>query len=334
MTVFVLWGCSQPTPSLYTLKGEAFGTTYAIQYYSLEPTVSMTGVDSVIQMVNNSVSTYIPDSDISRINAGDSTVVADQIFAEVFQLSEQVFKESNGYFDPTIGVLRNAYGFGDVSPLEVIDESVLDSLMVMVGFDKVKLLPDGQVIKEHPGIYFDFNAVAKGYGIDLLGKYLDTQGATDYLIELGGEIVAKGMNLNRQGPWVVGIEAINSPLEDRSFQASLQISDRGMASSGNYRKYRIDEVTGKRYVHTINPLNGAAQQSDLTSATVLAPTCAQADAYATAFMAMGYQRSLELLSELNGIEVYLTYQEGDEVKVFASPGLGQQLLSGFPADGQ
>lgn len=334
MLLLIIMGCSKSQPNLYALKGEAFGTTYSIQYYNLEPLELQSGIDSVIQAVNQSVSTYLPDSDISKVNRGDSTLVTDQIFAQVFKLSERVYQESEGYFDPTIGVLRNAYGFGDVKPLEVIDSLVLDSLMQMVGFEKVHLRDDGRIVKDHPGIYFDFNAVAKGYGIDLLAAYLNDRNLSDYLIELGGEIVAKGNNLNREGPWVVGIEAINSPMEDRSFQASLQITDMGMASSGNYRKYRVDPNTGKRYVHTINPLTGEALQSDLTSATVLASSCAEADAYATTFMAMGYERSLNLLDQLDGVEAYLTYQEGEDVRIYATPGFQKQLKSGFPADGQ
>lgn len=333
--VFIIClGCSKTQPNLYALKGEAFGTTYSIQYYHTEALELQAGIDSVIQVVNQSVSTYLPQSDISRINRGDTTVVVDQIFADVFRLSEEVYRQSEGYFDPTIGVLRNAYGFGDVTPLQVIDSLVLDSLMQMVGFDKVHMMDNGRVAKDHPGIYFDFNAVAKGYGIDLLGDYMRSQKLDDYLIELGGEIVAKGNNLNRGGPWVVGIEAINSPLEDRSFQASLKISDLGMASSGNYRKYREDPKTGKRYVHTINPLTGEALQSDLTSATVLASNCAIADAYATTFMAMGYRNSVQLLDKLEGIEAYLTYQDGGEVRTYATPGFKQQLVSEFTADGQ
>ena len=137
MLLLIIMGCSKSQPNLYALKGEAFGTTYSIQYYNLEPLELQSGIDSVIQAVNQSVSTYLPDSDISKVNRGDSTLVTDQIFAQVFKLSERVYQESEGYFDPTIGVLRNAYGFGDVKPLEVIDSLVLDSLMQMVGFDLI-----------------------------------------------------------------------------------------------------------------------------------------------------------------------------------------------------
>jgi thiamine biosynthesis lipoprotein len=170
-------------------------------------------------------------------------------------------------------------------------------------------LENGTIVKEHPEIYFDFNAVAKGYGIDCLGRYLDSKGITDYIIELGGEILAKGKNIAREQPWLVGIESVNSNLNDRSYQITIALENKAMASSGNYRKFRIDSLTGKKYVHTLNPLTGSAEQSDVTSATVLANTCGEADAYATALMALGLQRSKLLLKETDGIEAYITYTD-------------------------
>src|SRR5690606_7045417 len=205
-----------------------------IQLYSEKNIDFKMGVDSVISAVNQSVSTYIPESDISRINKGDSTVVIDSIFKEVFEISEEVNKKTNGYFDPTIGVLRNAYGFGDVKPLKNINSTTLDSLMKFVGFQKVKINSDGTVSKAFPQIYFDFNAVAKGFGIDCLGSYLESKDVRNYLIELGGEILAKGENIQKNQDWVVGIEAVDSKLEDRTFEATVNLKNVGMASSGNY----------------------------------------------------------------------------------------------------
>ncbi len=311
---------------LNSASGPAFGTTFSIKFYTATPLDISKGLDSIFNRVNNSVSTYVPNSDISRINNGDRTVIVDSIFRNVFELSERINKESKGYFDPTVGVLRNAYGFGDTKPLQIIDQRVLDSLMQYVGFNKVKLTQAGTIQKQNPNIYFDFNAVAKGYGIDCIAKYLRDLGLTNFLIELGGEVVAQGINLNNNGPWIGGIEATSSSLEDRSLQAKLKLENIAMASSGNYRKFRIDSVTGKRYVHTLNPLTGSAQMSDLTSATVLAKTCAEADAYATAFMALGLAQSKDLLNNVSGVEVYFTYLEGQETKTFISPGFSAVLV--------
>lgn len=306
-SLLLMVSCSPKEPKLTILQGNAFGTTYTIQYYSENVFEAEKGIDSVIYAVNKSVSTYMPNSDISKINRGDTTVVVDAIFKEVFRISETVYTNSHGYFDPTIGVLRNAYGFGDTKAVKNIDERVLDSLMKFVGFKKVSISAQGKVSKEYPEIYFDFNAVAKGYGIDCLGNYLEKEGITNYLIELGGELLAKGENLTKQSAWVVGVENANSDLENRTYKTKVKLENSGMASSGNYRKFRIDSVSGKKYVHTLNPLTGSAEQSDLTSATVIANSCGVADAYATALMALGFEKSKELLNTTSGIEAYITY---------------------------
>lgn len=314
LSIFFFISCNQENrPDEITIRGEAFGTTYAVKYYgSVEdaPTVQK-HIDSVITVVNQSMSTYIEDSDISKINRGDSTIVVGEMFREVFTLSRKVHQTTSRYFDPTVGTLRNAYGFGDTKPLAEIDSSRLDSMMQYVGFDKVELKSDGTITKEYPEIYFDFNAVAKGYGIDRIAIYLDTQNKADYLIELGGEIRARGKNQTLGKPWSVGVESIDSKLTDRSSSILVGLSNVSMASSGNYRKNRIDEVTRKEYVHTINPLTGSAEKSDVLSATVIASDCATADAYATAFMAMGLERSKDLLLKLDGIDAYLMFSTSE-----------------------
>lgn len=324
--IFLFLFCEKKEPQPILLQGDAFGTTYNIQLYSEKNIDFKKGLDSVINAVNHSVSTYIPESDISKVNNGDSTVVVDSIFREVFEISDEVNKKTNGYFDPTIGVLRNAYGFGDVKPLKNIDSTTLDSLMKYVGFHKVKLNNDGTISKEYPQIYFDFNAVAKGFGIDCIGRYLESMGVKNYLIELGGEILTKGENIEGNQEWVVGIEAVDSALEDRSFEAIVQLKNVGMASSGNYRKFRIDSATGKKYVHTLNPLTGSAEQSDVTSSTVIAPTCGLADAYATSFMALGLEKSKELLKNLPDVDAYLTFNDSlNNHQVFMTDGFKKRM---------
>jgi len=320
--------CGKDSKTATILQGNAFGTTYTIQFFSSEEFNSERGIDSVFHAVNKSVNTYMHDSDISKINRGDSTVIVDKIFKDVFKISEEVHKKTKGYFDPTIGVLRNAYGFGDLKPLQKIDSTTLDSLLQFVGFNKVKLTSENKIQKEYPQIYFDFNAVAKGYGIDCLGNYLEAKGVNDYLIELGGEILAKGENVSNEKPWIVGIETVDSQLEDRSVANKVVLENKGMASSGNYRKFRIDSLTGKKYVHTINPLTGSAEKSDVTSATVIAETCGLADAYATSFMALGLEKSKTLLKSLSGIEAYLTYTDSlNQHQVFITDGFKKFLVN-------
>ncbi|WP_034261292.1 FAD:protein FMN transferase [Altibacter lentus] len=324
--VLMFFACKQETPTKQVLQGDAFGTTYTIQYVGDDPATIEKGIDSVIHAINRSMSTYMPNSDISKINKGTVDLVVDADFKAVFKLSEEVYKRSGGYFDPTVGVLRNAYGFGDEKPLQKIDSTTLDSLLQYVGFNKVRLTSEGTIEKSYPEIYFDFNAVAKGYGIDRIGAFLTAQGIGDYLIELGGEILAKGVNPAKGQPWVVGIETVDSKLDDRAYQITIPLQDKAMASSGNYRKFRVDSVSGKKYVHTINPLTGSAEQSDVTSATVVAETCAEADAYATAFMALGLERSKALLEKTPQLEVYLTYSDTlDTPQVFMTEGFRKLL---------
>ncbi len=308
LIAFVFIGCKNESSfTKKVLRGNAFGTTYTIQYFTDSNFDTQKGIDSVLYAVNRSMSTYIPESDISKINSGDSTVVVDALFKEVWRISETVHTNSKGYFDPTVGSLRNAYGFGDTDYLKVIDQAVLDSVMTLVGFRKIQIQADGTLHKKHPNIYIDFNAVAKGYGIDCLGNMLAQNNIKNFIIELGGEVLAKGKNISKNKPWTSGVEAIISDVSNRKAVAYFNLIDRGLAGSGNYRKYRIDDLTGKKYVHTINPLTGLAEQNNITSATVMAPTCALADAYATACMAMGIEKAKEMLVTLDEVDAYLTY---------------------------
>ena len=321
-SIVLFISCSKTTEEEHYIEGQAFGTTYHIKYFSKNTMDVQKSIDSIVNAVNRSVSTYMADSDISKINNGDSTITVDTTFKDVFLLSNKIHKQTDGYFDPTIGVLRNAYGFGDVKPIKKIDSTTLDSLMQFVGFDKVQLTSENKIVKTNPQIYFDFNAIAKGYGIDLIGAYLSNNGVEHYLIELGGEILAKGKNLTKEELWLVGIEKVTSELDDRSYSETITLTNQAMASSGNYRKFRIDSLTGNKYVHTINPLTGKAEQSDVTSATVLAPTCAEADAYATSFMALGLEKSKAVLQKLPQVEAYLTYTDSlNQQKEYVTEGM-------------
>ena len=312
--VFVVFTCCTENhfSEKKVLRGNAFGTTYTIQYFTNSSFDAQRQIDSVLNRVNKSMSTYIYLSDISKINRGDSTIVVDALFKDVWQISKLVHKNSFGYFDPTVGSLRNLYGFGDTPYLETINARVLDSVRALVGFNKVAIKKDGTVHKDNPDIYLDFNAVAKGYGIDCLGNMLTNHGITDYIIELGGEVLAKGKNISKNKLWTSGVEAIISDIDNRKADVFFTLKDRGLAGSGNYRKYRIDDNTGKKYVHTINPLTGLAQQNNVTSATIIAPTCALADAYATACMAMGFQKAKAMLDRLENIDGYLTYLDANQ----------------------
>ena len=259
-------------------------------------------------------------------DSGDTTVVVDAMFKEVFNVSTKVYSASKGYFDPTVGVLVNAWGFGPGKHIEM-DSTQVDSLLQFVGWDKVKLNADGTLVKQNSNIRFDFNAVAKGYAIDCLGRMLTKKGIENYLIEVGGEVLTKGENTFAQKQWTVGIDEPNN-IEQRGSAAVIKLKDRALASSGNYRKFRIDSTTGKKYVHSINPLTGYTKNSKVIAANVLANDCATADAYATAFMVMDLEDSKVLLEQKKEeLDVFIIYLDDDgKMQEFVTKGFKALII--------
>ncbi|WP_435624934.1 FAD:protein FMN transferase [Flagellimonas sp.] len=314
-------GCEQDLVKNQSV-GNALGTTYSIIYIADNQVDFQREIDSVFQVVNQSMSTYIPNSDISKINKGDSTIVVDSMFREVFELSKRIHDVSNSYFDPTVGVLVNAWGFGPGKQMQ-LDSTRVDSLLQYVGFEKVELTDQNTILKERKEIYFDFNAVAKGYAIDRLGAMLDSKGIQNYLVEVGGEVLARGINSISAKEWTVGIDDPQAE-NQRRLKRIIRLKDRAMASSGNYRKFRVDPDTGEKFVHTINPKTGFTKNSKVLATSVVAKTCAEADAFATAFMAMDLDdtRQLLLISNiLGGPEVYIIYLNDEgATKEYMTPG--------------
>ena len=323
----LLVGC-KPEPKLVVLSGQALGTGYQVQFYSTERFEVAKQFDSTIAVINKSMSTYQADSDISRINAGDTSVVVDVMFKEVLELSKMVYKATGGVYDPTVGILVNAYGFGPEKRLNQLDSATLDSLKQYVGLNKIKISTEGKIQKDNKAVYLDFNSIAKGYCIDRIGKMLESNGVENYLIELGGELLARGLNLDKKQEWRVGIENINAPVTNRDYTEAVSLLNKGMAGSGNYRKFRIDSVTGQRFVHTVNPITGLAEKSDVLSATVIANSCAEADAFATAFMALGFEKSKEVLNKTPGVDAYLMYTRTaeDSVQIYMSDSFKDYLV--------
>lgn len=312
---FLAISCAtEPKKEQTQLSGNVFGTTYHITYAS---TVNyQKSIDSLFNLVNRSLSTYIPTSDISKINKGDTTVVVDHFFKEVFQKSARIFKETEGYFDPTVGQLVNAWGFGPKKEKANLDSLQVQTIMQTVGFEKVKLI-NNHIQKKDPKIFLDFNSIAKGYGIDVIGRFLAQQGISSYLVEIGGEIRTKGTKINGK-KWRVAVEKPNVD-GTQSFQKVIELADQSMATSGNYRKYRLT-ADGKKYVHIVNPLTGFATESNLLSASVIGNTdCADVDAYATAFMAMGLERTKTFVNAHPELKVILIYvNDQGELQEFIS----------------
>ena len=318
--LLALAGCGPSAPlQRLQYQGGALGTSYSIILYTEGTRDFSRQIDSVFAAMNHSMSTYLPDSDISRINRGDSTLVVDDMFREVFEASRNIWEASGGYFDPTVGVLVDAWGFGPGAALEM-DSLRVDSLLAYVGFEKVSLGADNRIRKALPQVRLDFNAIAKGYSIDRLALLFDQAGIAHYLIEVGGEVRARGGNPEKKQPWRIGIDD-PQVTDGRAIKRVIALEDRSMASSGNYRKFRIDPETGAKFVHTIDPLTGFTRSSNILAASVLAPTCMAADGYATTFMAMDLEASQKLLAEHDELEAYIIYLDADgTVREFMTPG--------------
>ena len=290
------------------LEGFVFGTTYHITFLNDSPNTYQKSIDSIFHLVNKSISTYIPTSDISKINKGDSTVVLDSYFTEVMEKSKRIYKETNGYFDPTVGNLVNAYGFGPKEAKKNLDSIEVQKMMQFVGLDKV-VVNKGKLQKQQPEIYLDFNSIGKGYGIDIVGRFLESKKIANYLIEIGGEIRARGKN-KKGNYWRVAIEKPNTD-GTQSLHSTVMLTNESMATSGNYRKFRITKE-GKKYVHTVNPTTGFASESNLLSASVISTSdCADVDAYATAFMAMGLEKVKAFLENNPNVYVVLLYLDNE-----------------------
>ncbi len=316
LSFFMLIACKN---NFKKLEGHALGTTFHITYQEVT-TIGEKQIDSLIHLVNKSMSTYIPNSDISKINHGDTTVIIDDMFLEVFNKSDKVYKETSGAFDPTVGVLVNAWGFGPENELNDLNKKQIDSLLVFVGFDNIKV-KNHKIYKKYSETYLDFNANAKGYAVDIIGRFLELKNIDNYLVELGGEIRARGIN-SKNNLWKIAIEKPNFD-GSRSFQTAIELNNESIATSGNYRKFKIDNKTGKKYAHTMDAKTGYPSKSNLLSASVISKLdCADVDAYATAFMAMGLDKSKLFLEKHHELKAFLIYSDDNgEIKTFVTPDL-------------
>ncbi len=306
---FIILSCNQETEKkMVHLEGFALGSTFSIKYLDKESKPYDKQIDSIIQAINKSLSTYSATSDISKINKGDSTIAVDDLFVEVFTKSKKIHQETDGIFDPTIGVLVNAWGFGPEKPIENLDSVKVKALLKYVGFEKVTL-HQNKIKKKYPEIYLDFNAIAPGYTADVIGRFLETKNIADYMVEIGGEIRARGKNQHGE-LWKIAIENPNFD-GSRSYAAYITLDNQALTTSGNYRKFKVDK-NGQKFAHTMDTKTGYSSKTDLLSASVISVAdCADVDAYATAFMSMGYQKTLEFLKNRPDLKVFLIYAKPD-----------------------
>jgi FAD:protein FMN transferase len=305
-----------------TLEGQTMGTYYRVTYGDAQQRDFQGSIDSLLQAINLEVSTYIPEATISRFNqaevsfdlrtdprSGEAGAYANRHFLPNFLKAKEVYAQTEGYFDPTVMPLVNYWGFGYTpkKPVEQADSAKVQELLLLVGFGQVELLVQGEdtlLQKARPGVQLDFSAIAKGYGVDEVGRFLAAQGIENFLVDIGGEALSRGRS-PRGDAWRIGI---NRPQEDAAvdeIQVAVPLDNRAIATSGNYRNFY--EVDGLKYSHTINPKTGFPERNTLLSASVFAPDCMTADAFATAFMTMGLERAFALANQLPDIEAYFIY---------------------------
>lgn len=296
-------------------EGMIFGTFYSVTYQSDKNLKAQ--IEAQLQEVDKSLSPFNKESIITAVN-NNKPVKLNEMFINVFDLAKHISEDTDGAFDITVAPLVNAWGFGfknDTPPTR----NTVDSLRQIIGYQKVKLV--GSVIKkDDPRIMLDCSAIAKGYGTDVVARFLKKEGIKNFMVEIGGEIVTCGINPKRL-PWAIGVE---KPVDDtlavkKDLETVLNITDIAMATSGNYRNFYYKN--GKKYAHTIDPKTGFPVQHNILSATVLAKECAVADAYATSFMVMGLDKAKALLDRHPELKAYIIYDDKGEYKVWKSEGL-------------
>ena len=318
--------------SYYTLDGFAQGTTYRVIYqypfgwrymFNRRSAMLQDEIDSLLAGFDRSLSLYVPESVISRVNRNDPGVVADDYFVEIFKTATEVTRKTGGAFDITVGPLVNAWGFGPDGKADPGTVNI-DSLLQLVGMDKV-VLQGRKLVKKVPGVQLDVNAIAQGYAVDVVGSFLESRGIRNYLIELGGEIRTRGHKINGR-PWTVGIDrpVDNNLIPGQDLQVIMECFEINLATSGNYRKFY--EKNGVKYAHSIDPRSGYPVLDRLLSVTITAPDCMTADAYATACMVMGLEEGISLVEEMPELEGYFIYSdEKGAFKTWMTEGFRQYL---------
>lgn len=322
-----LWACGRGSYlPMHSVSGYAQGTTFQVTYDSGAGMLE-SEIQRILQVMDASCSLYDSGSAIVRVNSAAQRARVDTLFASVFLLSRAIYEETRGAFNPAVYPLVRLWGFGPEGPLpqaKAIPSG--DSLKALVRFEDFQLdTVDGEIwcIKKNPGLKLDFNGIAQGYTVDLICGLLDAKGARNYLVEVGGEVRARGLNAEGK-PWRIGIEKPTDDNLERELYAIVSVSDMALATSGNYRKFYVKD--GLRYSHTIDPATGRPVAHNLLSISVFSNTCARADALATAFMVMGNTRTLEWLRQNPEVEVYMIssgYQ--DAYLTYASEGIKKRL---------
>lgn len=322
ISLFIL-GCERPEAKYITNQGVIFGTYYRVTYEHPKGQDIQLDIENELNRLDMSLSTYKKESVLSKVNT-NREVTLDDLFLNVFNKSIEISDLTDGAFDATVAPLVNAWGFG-FKRKESVTQELVDSIKSFVGYKNVKV-EEGKVIKSDPRLMLDFSAIAKGYSVDVIGQLLADKGCENYMVDIGGEVVAFGMNAKGK-IWRIGINEPNEnePMAPSKLQGIISLKNKAVATSGNYRNFYVED--GKKYAHTISPYTGYPVNHSLLSATVLANDCMTADAFATALMVIGVEKAQKLIENLDGIEVFLIYSDNNaDNQVLMTKGFEDYIL--------
>jgi FAD:protein FMN transferase len=299
--------CIGKKPVIDSFTGFTQGTTYSIAYdnsMNISPLDLKMKVEKILHDFDMSLSVYEDSSIISRINRNESAIT-DSFFVDVFNKSVFISEMTNGAFDITVGPLVRAWGFGPDERRNFTEEK-RDSLLKLVGMNKISLV-NGRIVKSNPGVNLDVNAIAQGYSVDVVCRYFRSIGLSNYLVEIGGEVMAVGTKGG--APWRIGIDRPedNNMIPGQSLQAIIKINDKAVSTSGNYRKYYVED--GIKYSHTIDPKTGYPAKNRLLSATIVADNCTMADGIATACMVFGKEKAIDFIKSHPGLSAYFVFSD-------------------------
>ena len=315
--------CNKINKKLVEYKGFTQGSTFVIKFYSgNDSTILKKGIDSLLYDINYTASIFDTNSIISKVN-NNREYVLNEHFLRLFNKSVKISDVTNGDFDITVGQLVNAWGFGFKKGINP-SEKLLDSLKEFIGYKNISI-DSGKVLRKNINTKIDFNAIAQGYTVDVISEFLISHYCKDFIVEIGGEVRANGLKANNE-KWVIGIEKPAVQVDDvQEIQQKIQITDKSVSTSGSTRKFYIKD--GVKYSHTIDPKTGFPVKHSLLSVTVIAEDCSSADAFATAFMVMGLEKSKDFLQKHKELDAYFIYadQSGKNL-VYYTPGFENYLL--------
>ena len=326
----LLFSCDNSKKNkIYEVEGKGGSVVYRIKYISTDSTNLKPAIDSLVKLVDHSISAYNPESIVAKINQGYVSTKVNDHFKKAFTTAEKVWKESGGYYDPTVGILVKAWGFGKelIQPISKLPtEQEIDSLKRYVGFEKVHITDDDYVKKQNPAIQLDLTSVLRGYTADVISDFLKSKGIENFYVKVDSEGIVLGRDIVNNTPWKVEAEDPYELNNDYK-QVILNLKNESISTDENYRRVWIDG-NGKRFVHIINPFTGHPMTGEMLSATVIAKTAVESDAYSTMFMIIGLEKSKEFLAKHPELKALLVYSDhNNEVKTYKTQNIEPLIVS-------